>query len=92
MSLKFSRQRFPEIEFPDLLLNVWCYADQRNDPICVQYQQWCVEVAKEGWSSQYLDFDYVIENLRKQSKKFYNFDKIFSADKIIIYRLIWNRQ
>ena len=92
MSLKFSKQRFPEIELPDLLLNVWCYADQQNDLICVQYQQWCVEVAKERWSSQYLDFDYVIENLRKQSRKFYNFDKIFSADKIIIYRLIWNEQ
>ena len=72
---------------PDLLLNVWCYANRPNDPICVQYQQWCVEVAKEWWSSQYLDFDYVIENLRKQKKKFYNFGKISSADKNIIYSL-----
>ena len=39
MSLKFSKQSFRELELPDLLLNVWCYADQTNDPICVQYQQ-----------------------------------------------------
>ena len=92
MSLKFSKQSFQKLELPDLLLNIWCYADWPNDPICVQYQQWCVEVAKERWSSQYLDFDYVIENLRKQNKKFYNFGKISSEDKNIIYRLIWNRQ
>ena len=92
MSLKFSKQSFRELELPDLLFNVWCYTDRPNDPICVQYQQWCVEVAKERWSSQYLDFDYVIENLRKQNKKFYNFGKISSADKNIIYRVIWNRR
>ena len=86
MSLKFSKQSFRELELPDLLFNVWCYTDWPNDPICVQYQQWCVEVAKKRWSSQYLDFDYVIENLRKQNKKFYNFGKISSADKNIIYR------
>ena len=80
MSLKFSKQGFRELELPDLLLNVWCYADQPNDPICVQYQQSCVEV------------DYVIENLRKPNKKFYNLGNISSADKNIIYRLIWNRR
>ena len=72
---------------PDLLLNVWCYADHPNNPICVQYQQWYVEVVKGRWSSQYLDFHYVIENLRKPNKKFYNFRNISSADKNIIYRL-----
>ena len=40
MSLKLSKQSLQELELPDLLLNVWCYADQPNDPICVQFQQW----------------------------------------------------
>ena len=92
MSLKFSKQSFRELELPDLLLNVWCYADQPNDLICVQYQQWCVEVVKGRWRSQYLDFDYAIENLGKPNKKFYNFCNISSADKNIIYKLIWNRR
>ena len=87
MSLKFSKQSFCF----SCLIYYLVFGVRPNDPICVQFQQCCVEVAKEQWISQYLDFDYVIENLRKQNKKFYNFGKISSADKNIIYRLIWNR-
>ena len=56
--------------------------------ICKQYKKWRIEVAKELWMPEFLDFDYVLSNLRQQNKKHFNFDKISSRDRRIIYRLI----
>ena len=47
-----------------------------------------VQEAKEQWQSYYKDFNYVIERLKKQDKKFYNFGRISSQDKNVIYRII----
>ena len=49
-----------------------------------------MEIAKQKWQPHYLDFHYVIQNLKKQNKKFYNFGKISSAERNDIYRLIYN--
>ena len=72
-----------------LLINIWEYTDKPNDPILIQYRKWCIEIAKQKWQPHYLDFDYVIQNLKKQNKKFYNFGKISSAERNAIYRLIY---
>ena len=45
-------------------------------------------VAKELWMPEFLDFDYVLSNLRQQNRKHFNFGKISSRDRRIIYRLI----
>ena len=87
--MKFAKSSFQELDFPDLLINIWCYTDKQNDPIIAQNEKLCVEAAQEQWKLQYLDFNYLIENLRKQNKQFYNFGKICSADKNVIYRLIY---
>ena len=86
--MKFSKKDFQELEIPDLLLNIWCYAEYLHDPIFRQYSQWSVKAAEEQWRSTFLDFDYVINNLKNRNKKFYNFSNIYSADKNVIYRLI----
>ena len=44
--------------------------------------------AKERWELSYKNFQYLINNLRKKNKKFYDFGKIGSADETVIYRLI----
>ena len=87
--MKFAKSSFQELDFPDLLVNIWCYTDKKNDPIIAQFEKLCVEAAQEQWKPLYLDFNYLIENLRKQNKQFYNFGKICSADKNVIYRLIY---
>ena len=45
--MKFSKSDIVEVDLPNLLINVWSYADYLNDPIVNQYEKWCVELAKE---------------------------------------------
>ena len=86
--MKFSKSDFAELDLPNLLINVWSYADYMNDSVINQYQKWCVELAKERWQPQYLDFEYVIKNLREKNKNFYNFGRVCSADREVIFRII----
>ena len=86
--MKFSKSDFAELDLPNLLINVWSYADYMNDCVINQYQKWCVELAKERWQPQYLDFEYVIKNLKEKNKNFYNFGRVCSADREVIFRII----
>ena len=76
------------MDLPFLLINIWEYANKPNDPILIQYQKWCIEIVKQKWQPHYLDFD-VIQNLKKQNKKFYNFGNISSADRNVFCGLIY---
>ena len=80
---------FLHLDLPNLLINIWEYADKPNDPILIQYQKWCIEVAKQKWQPQFINFDYVIRNLEERNKKFYDFGKISPADRDVIYRIIY---
>ena len=86
--MKFSKSDFAELDFPDLFIKVWSYAGYMNDPIVNHCQKWCFELAKERWLPQFLDFEYVIKNLKEKNKIFYNFGRICSADRKVIYRII----
>ena len=86
--MKISKNDFLEFDFPYLLINIWSYSEYLTDPVLNQYCQWCVEVAKERWQPSFKNFQFVINNLRKRNRKFYDFGKISSADKNMIYRLI----
>ena len=90
-SIKTFESNFQRLKLPDLLINIWTYnyESHLNCNICIQYEKWCVEVAKSKWQSEFLDFEYVISNIRQKNKWFFNFDKVSSADKNIIYRKIW---
>ena len=68
--MKFSKSDFVELDLPNFLINVWSYVDYLNNPIVNQYEKWCVELAKERWQPQFLDFDYVIQKLKEKRKKF----------------------
>ena len=90
--LKFSKIDFQLLDLPNLLINTWEYNEpgcKNQSPVCIQYEKWCIEAAQEKWKAEYLDFKCVIENLRRQNKQFYNFGKICSANKNVIYRLIY---
>ena len=87
--LKFLKSDFQRQDLPDLLLNIWGYAEvKKTCSKCKQYEIWCMEAAQEKWKPQCLDFEYVIKNLRRQNKQFYNFGRTSTADKNVIYRLI----
>ena len=72
-----SKYNFLNLKLPDLLINIWDYADHLNSSVecvlCKQYQKRCIEAAKQKRKPEYINFEYVIKNLRMQNKKFYNF-------------------
>ena len=70
---------------PNLLINIWTYAGHLNDPHIKQYEKCCVEAAKAKWQPPILNFDYVIQNLKRKNN---DFSKISLADRRIIYILI----
>ena len=47
--LKFSKRDFQELDLPNLLLNIWGYADARAKKcnVCKQYEIRYVEAAQE---------------------------------------------
>ena len=53
--MKFSKSDFLNLDLPDLLLDIWCYADYLNDQVINQYYKWCVEAAEEQWQPDFLD-------------------------------------
>ena len=66
--LKFWLNSFRELDLPELLISVWCYADHINNKdeicnICETYMEYCVIAAKEKCSEFHIDFDFVINNL-----------------------------
>ena len=66
--MKFSKSDFLNLDLPDLLLNIWCYADDLNDQRINLYCKWCVEAAEKQWQPDFLDFQYVIQNLKNNKK------------------------
>ena len=50
--------------------------------------KWFIQATKEKWSSSFIDFDYVIKNLKRQNKNFFDFGRISSQDRNKIYVII----
>ena len=48
-------------------------------------------VAKSKWQDEFKCFAFVISQIRTQSKKIFDFDKVSSADRNMIYHRIWKQ-
>ena len=45
--MPLGKKIYLHLDLPNLLINIWEYTDKPNDPILIQYQKWCIEVAKQ---------------------------------------------
>ena len=89
--LKFSLDTFRQHDIPKLLINIWDYAyhiKEKGCNVCQTYQGWCMIAAKEKWADQFIDFDFVINNLQAQNKNWVDFVKFSTATKNNIYLYI----
>ena len=86
--MKFSKETFSRLDLPDLPLDIWSYAHGQKTDITLQYAKWCGELAAECWLPKYLDFNFFMRCLLRENKNFYNFGKIPSCDKHLIYEMI----
>ena len=86
--LKFSLDTFRQHDSPNLLINILDYAyhvKEKGCNVCQTYQGWCMIAAREKWSDQLIDFDFVIDNLQKQNRNWVNFDQFSTAARNQIY-------
>ena len=69
--LKFLLEAFSRLDLPNLSINIWEYNDEKhkNSSICKQYEKWCIEAGECKWKDIYMDFDYIIENMKKKNIK-----------------------
>ena len=79
---------FRQLDLPDLLINVWCYTECPNSPVPKQCSKWCVSAAKRKWSPNFIDFDFVIDNIKKRNKNWFDFGSLSNATKNNIYKAI----
>ena len=86
--LIFSLNSFRQLDLPNLLINIWGCADSPDDPVCKQYQKWCIIPDKEQWQDAFIAFDFVIIGLKKQNRNQYDFDKISLDERNKIYIII----
>ena len=58
--MKLSLTNFEFLDLPNLLINIWEYNNEthKNCPVCKQYKEWCIKVAKPQWQNDYMDFDF----------------------------------
>ena len=74
--MKLSLANFEFLDLLSLLINIWECTDEthKNCHVGKQYQEWSIKVAKTQWQNNYMDFDFVIANIRKQNRKLFDFD------------------
>ena len=56
--MKLSLANFEFLDLPNLLINIWEYNDEthKNCPVCKQYEEWSIKVAKTQWPKQLYGF------------------------------------
>ena len=85
-----SKRNFEWLDIPNLLISIWGYNNKSHNActICQQCEQWCIEIARKKWQPEFKSFDFFILQIQMQNKRFFNFGKVSSADRNVIYNII----
>ena len=86
--LKFTLDHFRQHDITNLLINILDYAyhiKKKSCNICQTYQGWCIFAAREKWTDQLIDFNFVIDNLTTQNRNWVDFGQFSTATKNRIY-------
>ena len=92
VSLKFFQELFDLLDIPDLLINIWDCADhayhEKKKCPCKKYLEFCEEATAKKWSNSYVNFAWIIRNLKLYNRCFADFGKISTENENIIYIII----
>lgn len=95
--LKFLQETFDCLDLPNLLIDIWSYAEHLyHNPslappcrcVCKVYLEFCINATKKKWSDTYVNFDFVVHNLKDRNRCFADFGKILTEKKDMIYQII----
>lgn len=68
-----------------------CITIQVSPPrrcVCKVYLEFCINAAEKKWSDKYINFDFVVHNLKDRNRCFADFGKISTEKKDMIYQII----
>ena len=74
-----------------LLRRVWninSHCDKRENVECIIYEEWAIEVLKNIWEDDFVDFETAIRKLRENDETFINFNEISIHDADSVYNIL----
>ena len=74
-----------------LLRRVWninSHCDKRENVECIIYEEWVIEVLKNIWEDDFVDFETAIRKVRENDETFINFNEISIHDADSVYNIL----
>ena len=74
-----------------LLRRVWninSHCDKRENVECIIYEEWAIEVLKNIWEDDFVDFETAIRKVRENDEAFINFNEISIHDADSVYNIL----
>ena len=74
-----------------LLRRVWninSHCDKRENVECIIYEEWAIEVLKNIWEDDFVDFETAIRKARENDETFINFNEISIHDADSVYNIL----
>ena len=74
-----------------LLRRVWninSHCDKRENVECIIYEEWAIEVLKNIWEDDFVDFETAIRKVRENDETFINFNEISIHDADSVYNIL----
>ena len=74
-----------------LLRRVWninSHCDKRENVECIIYEEWAIEVLKNIWEDDFVDFETAVRKVRENDETFINFNEISIHDADSVYNIL----
>ena len=79
------------LKVEQLLRRVWninSHCDKRENVECIIYEEWAIEVLKNIWEDDFVDFETAIRKVRENDETFINFNEISIHDADSVYNIL----
>ena len=94
VELKFKYEDFLQEDICNLMINIWSYSDEHGTGcnICTHYKKMNIDALRKKWSNDYIDFNFVINKLKKRDTEWYDLNRVSTADRFCLMPLIKKKQ
>ena len=68
--------------------NINSHCDKRENVECIIYEEWAIEILKNIWEDDFVDFETAIRKVRENDETFINFNEISIHDADSVYNIL----
>ena len=84
-----TKERFFQLNVPELIMSLYDYKDKTNDPIIRKYANWAMESLEKQWDYEnFLDYKFVVNGIFKNSPQFHGLGKMSTETINDVYNFI----